>query len=179
MSAVFVLLASAVMTHVLGHMCALSPYQRGGIVPDEDLNNVGQAQCGNANVNSTGAPNGIAPCYGQSRDDERITNFIGRGAYQPMVVYKNEQHYNADNPGNFTWNLYEFNTATDEYKFITTLGSKRDTDNGDLTNFQIEPEIPFGLNGEHYVVQSIYYTNQKIYANTTTFFVQCSDVLLI
>eukprot|EP00486_Rosalina_sp_Unknown_P007667 CAMPEP_0201582200 /NCGR_PEP_ID=MMETSP0190_2-20130828/81723_1 /ASSEMBLY_ACC=CAM_ASM_000263 /TAXON_ID=37353 /ORGANISM="Rosalina sp." /LENGTH=105 /DNA_ID=CAMNT_0048021643 /DNA_START=21 /DNA_END=335 /DNA_ORIENTATION=+ len=105
MSAVLVLLVSFI-GYVFGHMCMMNPYQRGGLVPDETLNTLGADACGNANIYKNGTKNGVPPCYGQSNDDERITNFIGRNAEQPMLVYKNVDHYNKTNPGNFTWNLW-------------------------------------------------------------------------
>lgn len=136
----------------------LNPYQRGGIVPDEQLNNQGDIACGNANIHSNGSQNGVWPCYGQYNDDERITSFIGRNAYQPMLIYKNIDHYNASNPGNFTWNLFEYNVQTDVYKFIKEMASTPDTSSGPLTDYNTIAIIPDNLQGEHYVVQTIYYT---------------------
>ena len=162
-------------------MCALNPYQRGGIVNGTELNSNGTTQCGNVNVIANGSSNGIEPCYGQYNDDERITNFIGRNANQPMMVYKNLDHYNGSNPGNFTWNLYSYNTATDVYTFVKYLGSQYDTDTkGAHASYQITATIPDNLEGEHYVIQTIYYTNTHIW-NTSDIvnFYQCADALLV
>ena len=79
MSAVFIVLLS-IFGYVFGHMCMLNPYQRGGLVPDDTLNSPTAKDCANANIKSDGTSNGDPPCYSQSNDDERITNFIGRNA---------------------------------------------------------------------------------------------------
>ena len=98
-----------------------------------------------------------------------------------MLVYKNGEHYNASNPGNFTWNLYDYNPQTDKYKFVKRLGWKPDLKTGPLVDFNVVAIIPDNLEDEHYVVQTIYYTNSYVYNSTkeTTSFYQCSDVLLI
>eukprot|EP01084_Bolivina_argentea_P147076 257373_1 len=91
------------------HLCSLNPYQRGGMVSDSELSVRGAIECYNPDVGANGQSTGSWPCYKMTTDDERISNFIGRNARQIMFAQKNLDHYNPNNPGNFTWNLFTFN----------------------------------------------------------------------
>eukprot|EP01084_Bolivina_argentea_P198364 339690_1 len=153
----FSLLCCALMIGLtFGHMCMVSPYQRGGVV--SDINTIEAPECDNSNYNNGTSP-GKSPCYHEDKSDERIAQFIGRGAEQIFVMQKNHDHFNKSNPGNFTWNLWGYNTATGTYSFEKMLGSIPDTQtNGAQAFYQITAHVP-SVEEEHYVVQGIYYTN--------------------
>eukprot|EP00485_Elphidium_margaritaceum_P008386 CAMPEP_0202691818 /NCGR_PEP_ID=MMETSP1385-20130828/6418_1 /ASSEMBLY_ACC=CAM_ASM_000861 /TAXON_ID=933848 /ORGANISM="Elphidium margaritaceum" /LENGTH=176 /DNA_ID=CAMNT_0049347271 /DNA_START=92 /DNA_END=622 /DNA_ORIENTATION=- len=168
----------ATIASVFGEMCLLSPYQRGGLVPDHELD-MGGPECNIRNVYPNGTDSGSPPCYSRSNDDERISGFIGTSAEQIMVVTKNgrEQWYNAARPGNFSFELYEFH-GNDKLTFIKELGNIRDTNNT-RGLYQMNSTIPKVQAEEHYVVRAVYYTNSKDEAGNEVQFIQCADVLAI
>ena len=163
--------------YVLSEMCLLNPYQRGGLVPDAQLNEDGAPACDVRNTYENATNPGKAPCYGRSKSDERITQFIGRNALQVMIAQKNKDWFNPQNPGNFTFNLWAY-LGDDNYKKVHEFGSIPDTN---LTKefYQINATIPNDLTQEHYVVQTIYYTNTKDVNGTVVQFIQCADVLAL
>eukprot|EP00484_Ammonia_sp_Unknown_P003252 CAMPEP_0197074924 /NCGR_PEP_ID=MMETSP1384-20130603/211350_1 /TAXON_ID=29189 /ORGANISM="Ammonia sp." /LENGTH=175 /DNA_ID=CAMNT_0042513765 /DNA_START=23 /DNA_END=550 /DNA_ORIENTATION=- len=170
------LLFAGFVGYAYGEMCLLLPYQRGGLVPDDELNADGAAACNIRNTYENGTNAGSAPCYGRSNDDERIDQFIGRNAEQVMIAQKNKDWFNSANPGNFTFNLWSWNGG--DMKFVKTLNSTKDT-NSTKEFYQVTVLIPSVDQDEHYVVQAIYFTNTKDENGTVVNFYQCSDVLAI
>jgi len=141
---------------VWSHMCLLNPYQR------EDKN---------INMNQIANPAcdlDTPPCGGAS-PDERVTEFISDNSEWIYVINKNLDHYNAMNPGNFTINLLNTNQ-----QFLMTIGSVPDSNAPSGSIYQLYQKVPGNLgNGEPYVVQAIYYTNQGYN------FYQCGDVIAL
>mmetsp|Transcript_74130 Transcript_74130/g.66702 ORF Transcript_74130/g.66702 Transcript_74130/m.66702 type:complete len:184 (+) Transcript_74130:19-570(+) len=160
--------------YVYSEMCLVSPYQRGGLVPDDQLNSEHSPACNVRNTYENGTDPGKPPCYGRSKSDERITQFIGRNALQVFIAQKIQDWYNPANPGNFTFNLLQYNGDNKAPSFVKTFGSIPDT-NSSKEFYQINATIPSNLSQDHYVVQAIYYTNTAVNGTTINFY-QCADV---
>ena len=152
-------------------MCMIYPYQRGGEVMD--INKIEAPECDNSNYNESL----MAPCYRENNEPETVTQFIDSNSKQILIQQKNHDHYNETNPGNFTFNLFTYNSITNDYKFVSTLGSVPDTQtNGSQALYQLIALIPSLTHGLHYVIQGVYYTN-NYYQGIQFNFYQCADVI--
>ena len=158
---------------VYGHMCMIYPYQRGGQV--SDINVIEAPECDNSNYNQSL----MAPCYKENNAAETVPQYIdGHDSKQVMIQQKNHDHYNASNPGNFTWNLYSYQLSTKRYYFVRTLGSVPDTDtNGSQALYQLIVQVGHLTKASdfQYVIQGVYYTN-NYYNGIQYNFYQCADV---
>jgi len=83
-----------------------------------------------------------------------------------MNLLKNNDHYNAGAPGNFSAYLWD---AAGKSKF---LASTRDTNAPSLTLYRLRGSLA-GVDAGNYTIQTIYYTNND---QAPPAFFQCSDI---
>lgn len=148
---------SLLIASVYGHMCLLSPYQRGGRVSHADINTQGADPCGL----TTG------PCGGVNASNSEMTAFA-TGETITVVMQKNLDHYVLATPGNFTAILRSHNETTKPF----TLGTIADDKDESGAIYQIVGTIPETDEGP-YILQAIYYTNN---AQAPAAFYQCADI---
>ena len=83
-----------------------------------------------------------------------------------MNLLKNNDHFNAGAPGNFSAYLWD---AAGKSKF---LASTRDTNAPSLTLYRLRGSLA-GVDAGNYTIQTIYYTNND---QAPPAFFQCSDI---
>jgi len=146
---------------VYSHLCLLNPYQRGD--DDVDVDMWPNPECGYLN----------GPCGDNKTPDERTKHILVRDENYTVVMLKNVNHYNMAMPGNFTVNILDqFSNMV-----IPKAGSVKDTNATDGSIYQAVIMVSNTLvNGDPYVVQTIYYSN-TVENGTPLIFYQCSDVI--
>ncbi|XP_055872470.1 uncharacterized protein LOC106072687 [Biomphalaria glabrata] len=146
-----ILCLTALVSLSLGHVCLVSPQQRG------DWNNVNSAASPDCAL-TTG------PCGGRTQDFSSATALVA-GKSVTVTIQKNNNHYNAANPGYFTISLGATEATVKEVKRIP------DTSDPSLSLYSATVNVPSTTG--HMILQVTYVTN------TTPTFYQCSDVLIV
>jgi len=137
------------------HMCSLFPLQRGSVA---NLNIVGTSDCGQT----------VGPCGG--RPLGLIKSVLSRKDNFTIMFMKNEDHYNAAKPGNFTFQLSSAQNSS------VLLGSFPDTDAPSGTVYELPMGVPPNYQSYEGVFQAVYYTNNPDVNNIV--FYACADVFL-
>mmetsp|Transcript_2034 Transcript_2034/g.7359 ORF Transcript_2034/g.7359 Transcript_2034/m.7359 type:complete len:180 (+) Transcript_2034:84-623(+) len=139
------------------HLCLFWPPQRGEL---DGYNKVEADDCGL----QTG------PCGGRATGPiEGHTMAVG--ANNTITFQKNQNHYNATEPGNFSFAIAYRSNPQQQHDFID-LGSIPDTDTPALTMYTVPVELPNPIL-RHAVLQVAYNTN-----NSPGTFYQCADINL-
>ena len=146
----------------LGHVCLFEPLQRGGVEGSE----VHDASVCGINMEQRPCGDGDLVVRGES-----VAQWYAGDEVQ-FDIQVNEEHYEEDNPGNFSLYLWESSTnGTDRGEPIWSI---EDEDGENLREIIGTFEVPENIEGE-YTLQVIYFTNREdVYPRTNYY--ACSDV---
>jgi hypothetical protein len=138
------------------HLCLLQPMQRGGV---EGSGEIGAKACFGVT-----APCGNYPKAGP------ISSVAPRGTMTLVQFQKNEDHYNAENPGNFS--IVGWNGAFAGPPIATLADNSAPS----LTVFTVSLWTPMEAPPGNYTLQVVYYTNNP---NAPPAFYACADVQVV
>jgi hypothetical protein len=110
-----------------------------------------------------------APCGGGPAAGAPTAAFVA-GQATTISMQKNQDHFYAASPGNFS--VYLWDAAGDS----TYLGTVPDTNAPSLSLFPLSVIVPSAAQSGNYTLQTIYYPNNVA---APAAFYQCSDVQVL